>query len=81
MRIISWLRLQVTNSLTGVERYKSDTVCIELDRTNNEPRGGEVMSNNEQSKREFTNDELRRLVDYFSLLIEMDQHQKAVEQA
>ena len=39
------------------------------------------MSENEQLRREFTNEELRRLVDYFSLLIEMDQHQKAVEQA
>ena len=39
------------------------------------------MTDNEQLKREFTNDELRRLVDYFSLLIEMDQHQNAVEQA
>lgn len=71
-----WLRLQVTNSLTGVERYKSDTVCIELDRSNNEPRGGEVMSDNEQLKREFTDDERRRLVDYFSLLIEIDQQEK-----
>ena len=71
--------LQVTNSLTEVERYKSDTVCIELDRSNNEPRGGAVMSDNEQLKREFTDDERRRLVDYFSLLIEMDQYQKAVE--
>ena len=50
----SWLRLQVTNSLTGVERYKSDMVCIELDCSNNEPRGGAVMSDNEQLKREFT---------------------------
>lgn len=49
-----WLRLQVTNSLTGVERYKSDTVCIELDRSNNEPQGGAVMTDNEQLKREFT---------------------------
>ena len=44
-----WLRLQVTNSLTGVERYKSDTVCIELDRSNNEPRGGGTMSENERN--------------------------------
>ena len=65
-----WLRLRVTNSLTGVERYKSDTVCIELDRSNNEPRGGVAMSDSEQLKREFTVDERRRLVDYFSLLIE-----------
>ena len=64
-----------------MKRYKSDTVCIELDRSNNEPRGGAVMSDNEQLKREFTDDERRRLVDYFSLLIEIDQHQKAVEQA
>lgn len=77
----NWLRLQVTNSLIGVERYKSDTACIELDSGNNKPRGGVAMNDNEQLKREFTNDELRRLVDYFSLLIEMDQHQKAVEQA
>ena len=73
--------LWVWNFITEVERYKSDTVCIELDRSNNEPRGGAVMSDNEQLKREFTNEELRRSVDYFSLLIEMDQHQKAVEQA
>ena len=71
-----WLRLQVTNSLTGVERYKSDTVCIELDRSNNEPQGGAVMTDNEQLKREFTDDEHRRLVDYFSLLIEIDQQEK-----
>ena len=77
MRIISWLRLQVTNSLTGVERYKSDTVCIELDRSNNEPRGGVVTRDNKQLKREFTDDERRRLVDYFSLLIEIDQREKA----
>ena len=35
------------------------------------------MSNNEQLKREFTDDERRRLVDYFSLLIEIDQQEKA----
>ena len=69
------------NSLTEVERYKSDTVCIELDRSNNEPRGGVAMNDNVELRREFTNEELRRLVDYFSLLIEIDQHQKAVEQA
>lgn len=34
------------------------------------------MSENEQLRREFTNEELRRLVDYFSLLIEMDQQEK-----
>ena len=39
------------------------------------------MNDNEQLKRRFTDDERRRLVDYFSLLIEMDQHQKAIEQA
>ena len=73
----SWLRLQVTNSLTVVERYKSDTVCIELDRSNNESRGGVAMSDNGQLKREFTDDERRRLVDYFSLLNEIDQREKA----
>lgn len=31
------------------------------------------MSDNEQLKREFTDEERHRLVDYFSLLIEMDQ--------
>ena len=72
-----WLSLEVTNSLTGVERYKSDTVCIELDRSNNEPRGDAVISDNEQLKREFTDNERRRLVDYFSLLIEIDQQEKA----
>ena len=56
--------------LTELERYKSDTVCIELDRSNSGPRGGAIMGNNEQLKREFTDDERRRLVDYFSLLIE-----------
>jgi hypothetical protein len=45
---------------------------MELDRSNNEPRGGAVMSDNEQLKREFTDDRRRRLVDYFSLLIEID---------
>ena len=35
------------------------------------------MSDNEQLKREFTDNERRRLVDYFSLLIEMDQQEKA----
>ena len=49
MGIFSWLRLQVTNSLTGVERYKSDTVCIEFDRSNNEPRGGAAMNENERN--------------------------------
>ena len=34
------------------------------------------MSDNEQSKREFTDDEHRRLADYFSLLIEIDQQEK-----
>jgi hypothetical protein len=59
-----------------VERYKSDTVCIELDRSNNEPRGDAVMSDNEQLKQEFTDYERRRLIDYFSLLIEIDQQEK-----
>ena len=35
------------------------------------------MSDNEHLKREFTDDERRRLVDYFSLLIEIDQREKA----
>ena len=35
------------------------------------------MTDNEQLKREFTDDERRRLVDYFSLLIEIDQQEKA----
>jgi hypothetical protein len=73
----AWLRLQVTNSLTGVERYKSDTICIELDRSINEPGGGVAMNDNEQSKREFTDEERRWLVDYFGLLIEIDQQEKA----
>jgi hypothetical protein len=34
------------------------------------------MSDNEQLKRGFTDDERRRLVDYFSLLIEIDQREK-----
>ena len=34
------------------------------------------MSDKEQLKREFTDDEHRRLVDYFSLLIEIDQQEK-----
>lgn len=34
------------------------------------------MNDNEQLKREFTDDERRRLVDYFSLLIEIDQQEK-----
>lgn len=34
------------------------------------------MSDNKQLKREFTDDEHRRLVDYFSLLIEIDQQEK-----
>ena len=45
----AWLSLRVTNSLTEVERYKSDTVCIELDRSNNAPRGGGTMSENERN--------------------------------
>ena len=48
-----------------------------MDRSNNEPRGGVVISDNEQLKREFTDEERRRLVDYFSLLIEIDQQEKA----
>ena len=35
------------------------------------------MSDNEQLKREFTDDEYLRLVGYFSLLIEIDQREKA----
>lgn len=35
------------------------------------------MSDNKQLKREFTDDEHRRLVDYFSLLIEIDQQENA----
>lgn len=48
MGIFSWFRLQVTDSLTGLEHYKSDTVCIEFDRSNNEPRGGAAMNENER---------------------------------
>jgi hypothetical protein len=59
--------------LTGVERYKSDTVCVELDRSKNESQGGVALRENEQLRREFTNEERRRLVDYFSLLIEVNQ--------
>ena len=35
------------------------------------------MSDNEQLGREFTDEERQRLVDYFSLLIEIDQQEKA----
>ena len=35
------------------------------------------MSDTEQLKRELTDKERRRLVDYFSLLIEIDQQEKA----
>jgi hypothetical protein len=35
------------------------------------------MNDNEQSKREFTDEERRWLVDYFGLLIEIDQQEKA----
>ena len=35
------------------------------------------MNDNEQLKRDFTDEERRRLVDYFSLLIEIDQQEKA----
>ncbi len=35
------------------------------------------MSDNEHLRREFTDEERRRLVDYFSLLIEIDQREKA----
>ena len=35
------------------------------------------MTDNEQLKREFTVDERRRLVDYFGLLTEIDQQEKA----
>ena len=35
------------------------------------------MRDKEQLKREFTDDEHRRLVDYFSLLIEIDQREKS----
>ena len=52
-------------------------MCIELDRSNDKPRGDVAMSDNEQLKREFTDEERRRLVDYFSLLIEIDQQEKA----
>ena len=48
-----------------------------MDRSNNEPLGDAVISDNEQLKREFTDNERRRLVDYFSLLIEIDQQEKA----
>ena len=48
-----------------------------MDRTNTEPRGSTAMSDNEQLKREFTDDERRRLVDYFGLIIEIDQQEKA----
>ena len=77
-RDFTWLRLQAPNSLSEVERYKSDTGCLELDSSNNEPRGGLAMRDKEQLKREFTDDEHRRLVDYFSLLIEMDQQERRV---
>ena len=52
-------------------------MCIELDRSNNEPRGGAVMRDIEELKREFTDEERRWLVDYFGLLIEIDQQEKA----
>ena len=53
--------------LTELERYKSDTVCIELDRSNSGPRGGTVMRDIEELKREFTDDERRIQVDYYKL--------------
>jgi hypothetical protein len=69
MGIFSWFRLQVTDSLTGLEHYKSDTVCIEFDRSNNEPRGGAAMSDNEQLKRKFTEFHKLSLTDDQAFLI------------
>ena len=74
--IYSWLRLQVTNSLTEVERYKSDTSRLmpigpEFSRLNEV-----LVTKKQKSERTFTDEEIKRLAQYMDILIQMDFEQK-----
>lgn len=74
--IFIWLRLQVTNSLTGVERYKSDT--SRLPQTGSDfSRPNEIlMTERQEIERKFTDEEIKRLAQYMDILIQMDFEQK-----
>ena len=74
--VSSWLRLQVTNSLSVVERYKSDTSRL-LPIGYYFSRPNEVLVTKKQKKeRTFTDEEIKRLAQYMDLLIQMDFEQK-----
>lgn len=71
-----WLRLQVTDSLTGVERYKSDTsrplpIAVRFSRPNEV-----LVTKKQKNERTFTDEEIKRLAQYMDLLIQMDFEQK-----
>ena len=70
------LRLQVTNSLTGVERYKSDTYRL-LPTGSDFSRPNEIlMTKRQEIERKFTDEEIKRLVQYMDIPIQMDFEQK-----
>ena len=71
-----WLRLQVTNSLSVVERYKSDTSRL-LPIGYYFSRPNEVLVTKKQkNERTFTDEEIKRLAQYMDVLIQMDFEKK-----
>lgn len=79
--VFLWLRLQVTNSLTGVERYKSDTSRL-LPIGSDFSRPNEIlMTERQEIERKFTDEEIKRLVQYMDILMQMDFEQKRKQAA
>ena len=75
-RDFTWLRLQVTNSLSEVERYKSDTSRLLPTGSDFSKHNEVLMTERQEIERKFTDEEIKRLAQYMNILIQMDFEQK-----
>ena len=76
-----WLRLQVTNSLSEVERYKSDTSRLLPTGSDFSKHNEVLMTERQEVERKFTDEEIKRLVQYMDILMQMDFEQKRKQAA
>lgn len=78
---MAWLRLQVTNSLSEVERYKSDTSRLLPTGSDFSKHNEVLMTERQEVERKFTDEEIKRLVQYMDILMQMDFEQKRKQAA
>ncbi|HVX01110.1 MAG TPA: hypothetical protein VHA52_11865 [Candidatus Babeliaceae bacterium] len=80
LQLFLWLRVPVTDFLTGVKWDKWDTATGVLKVSHFTRRKERSMAktpkNTEQNQHEYTKEELDRLVRFFDVLIEIDRNQK-----